>query len=70
MRKWITANMDGRTPSSEAPPPPRARPGAAVEPKVWRLFRLPAAFTDRDAARREAFLDTVPGVMFEEQGKG
>lgn len=69
MRKWITATMDWRTRSSEAPPP-QARPGAAVEPKAWRLVRLPAVFTDRDAARREAFLDTVPGVMFEQRGKG
>lgn len=69
MRRWIAASVDWRTLWSEAPLP-RARAGAAVQSKVRRLARLAAVFTDRDAARREAFVDTVPGVMFEQRGRG
>ena len=43
----------------------RAEQAAAVEPRSLRIARLLAMFTRHDAAKGEAFVDTVPSVMFD-----
>ena len=40
---------------------------AAIEPRSLRIARLLAMFTRADPAKREGFVDTVPGVMFERE---
>ena len=44
-------------------------PSPTAEPQPWRAARLRVLFSDREAARREAFLDTVPGVMHEPESR-
>lgn len=47
----------------------RGEPSATAKPQPFGVARLRALFTDREAARREAFLDTVPAVMHEPQSR-
>jgi len=40
---------------------------AAIEPRSLRIARLLAMFTRPDTTKRETFVDTVPGVMFDRE---
>lgn len=47
----------------------RGEPSATAKPQPFGVARLRVLFTDREAAGREAFLDTVPGVMHEPENR-
>ncbi|HWI11385.1 MAG TPA: hypothetical protein VNU48_08670 [Burkholderiaceae bacterium] len=62
----VDATADRQNPWGWAPRVPGEQ-AVAIEPRRLRIARLLAMFTRADTAKHEAFVDTVPGVMFDRE---